>query len=239
MNFGSIALLENATQVGAQLAVDYPEYRDTIIEYLCLTRITHWEIDVRKSSARALSIICQNADCLRIFYSHWYRLVSDADSNVNDFKTHGGVLALSVSLRHVTAAYPSELEPVRSIVAKLIDSRHFSSPDMMSHFIRPSILELLTEYSRIAIDLGQNTDDFPVWLEKIQNSIMKMGALADKYQYQNRRELCAQITPAMSLLITRISPEKQRDIVQTLAQLIQSDQRRVRNPWSAFLIEQS
>ena len=47
VNFMSIASLENSMKVGAKLAIDFPEYRESIISYLCRTRATHWEIDVR------------------------------------------------------------------------------------------------------------------------------------------------------------------------------------------------
>ena len=180
-------------KVGAKLATDFPEYRRSIISYLCRTRATHWEIDVRTSSAKALELISADSECLEILLEHVPALISDAKCENNDFRTHGGVLALGATFRYFIEKSPEKMEEIKEIVSNLIGSRHFSKPDDMSHLIRPSILMLLTEYAKYARRINSGLEEFSNWLTAIQTSVLKMGTMIQSRKFQMLKGLCLQV----------------------------------------------
>ena len=210
--------------MGAELAVKYPEYRETIIEYLCTRRVTHWEIDVRASASKALSVITRDGACLDLFMHHVPQLLRDADCATNDYKSHGSVLSLAYTFKQFMTKQPELMKPIESIIGVLIESRHFRNPDLMSHIIRPSILMLLVAYAARATKLQMGTDAFSAWLTIIQSSLLKMGIMIENRKQQNLKALCQQITPAMTLLITVIPLKDQRVACRKLVDLIKSSQ---------------
>mgnify|MGYP000080638301 CR=1 FL=1 len=210
--------------MGAELAVRFPEYRETIVEYLCTSRVPHWEIDVRTSAAKALTIITNDPSSLELYLTHIPQLLLDAKCQTNDYKTHGSVLALAHTFQKFIKIRPNLMAGVNEIISVLIESRHFKTPDLMSHIIRPSILMLLTEYARCATQSGTGMENFSSWLGTIQNSLLKMGTLKENRKQQNLRNLCEQITPAMEILLVEIPLEQQKIKCEELIGLLVSNQ---------------
>ena len=80
-------------------------------------------------------------------------------------------------------------------------SIHFRAPDKSSHVVRPAVLFLLTEYSKVASQFDQlDGPKAAKWSAEIQASVLKVGALTQNRKQEQLLELCNQITPAMKQL---------------------------------------
>ena len=209
LNFQTIAQLSSAAQVGAQIAIDFPEYRAGIIDYLATNRAVHWELEVRQAAAKSIAATLENDDCLKLFRKHLPGLLEQGLTKNNDFILHGAVMTLSTTYDFFIGDEDESVKlKVQKILDELIKSRHFSNPASFSYILRPSILDLLKVYAADA-KKTQNYDKFVEWIDSIQDSVMKMGQLPDALVELGLRGLCQSITPAIEVLICALPEDKQ------------------------------
>ena len=108
----------------------------------------------------------------------------------------------------------------------ILKSIHFRAPDKSSHVVRPAILFLLTEFSKVATQFNQlDPSKAGAWSAEIQASVLKVGALTQNRKQEQLLDLCNQIMPAMKQLRKGIKNQEilNRDYDELIATILSGD----------------